>query len=416
MEVITTIYHTQMQVSLYMTHTPNKLLVIISNIQRSIPMNQTITISKAVYGGYGLGFIDGKAVFVPFALPGETCEVEITQDKKDHAFARPLKILESSPERISPECKNFGKCGGCDYLHIPYSTELAIKKGIVTETLLRIARFTPEMIPDISIHHGDRFGSRSHATFRCNSDGIPGFYGRGTNTLIPFPPGGCPLLSPKLRDALSDVAEPLPGENIKIAEGDDRAARFSTEKKCIIRERECGFSYDRDISCFFQANRFLRAAMIEKVLAYAAPQKDDIFMDIACGVGFFTLPLADISSRGTGFDIDHLTVKWARHNASMNGIENVSFHAADAGTHTMTGEKPSIIVADPPRTGLTRKTVERVSSLGAERIVYVSCNPSTFARDMQNLGKNGYSLKSLHLEDMFPGIFHIELIALLHRS
>jgi tRNA/tmRNA/rRNA uracil-C5-methylase (TrmA/RlmC/RlmD family) len=378
-------------------------------------MNIVITITKAVYGGYGLGFLEGKAVFVPQALPGEVLEIEITRGKKDHAFARPLRILESSPERCTPECENFGRCGGCDYLNVQYDTELALKKDIVIETLQRTAHLFPETIPEISSHHGERFGSRSHATFRCSTTGLPGFYERGTNALVPFPERGCPLLAAELRTALSSLKGPVPEGDIKIAAGHDNIPRFSTEKKCVIREHECGFSYDRDIRCFFQANRFLREAMIGKVLEFAAPRKDETFADIACGAGFFTLPLADTTSRGTGYDIDPLTIEWARHNASMNNIKNVSFHAADSGTFDAAEINPAIVVVDPPRTGLTRKTVERLSALAAERLVYVSCNPPTFARDIQNLQKSGYSLKTLHLEDMFPGTFHIELIALLSR-
>ncbi|HON78051.1 MAG TPA: class I SAM-dependent RNA methyltransferase [Spirochaetota bacterium] len=379
-------------------------------------MNTTITITKAVYGGYGLGFLDGKAVFVPSALPGETIKIEITQDKKDHAFARPIQIIEASPERVTPGCENFGRCGGCDYLHIPYESELAIKKDIALETMRRIARLDPEKIPEISMHYSERFGSRSHATFRFNDKGLPGFYERGTNTPAPFPREGCPLLSPELRRTLSGMKGRESDGNIKIAAGYDGVARFSTEKKCVIRERDYGFSYDRDISCFYQANRFLRSSMIEKVLEFAAPMKDETFADIACGAGFFTLPLADMAAQGTGYDIAPLTIQWARHNATMNGIENVSFHAEDSGVFHIEDKKPDLIVVDPPRTGLTRKTVERLSSIAPDRIVYVSCNPSTFARDLQNLMKTGYSLHRLHLEDMFPGTFHIELIALLCHS
>ncbi len=179
-------------------------------------------------------------------------------------------------------------------------------------------------------------------------------------------------------------------------------------------EREAGIEYRRHIGSFFQANRFVRREMLEKTGALASGA-GETFMDICCGVGFFSLRLASQGMSGAGFDIDTRSIRFARENARSNGITGVTFSALASSGIGLGGARPDVIIVDPPRAGMDKKTRWTLSRLQAPFIIYISCNPSTFARDARDLLKAGYSVNDMILMDMFPGTFHVEVMALFHR-
>ncbi len=372
-----------------------------------------LRVEKAVYGGFGLAFHDGKAVFVAGAIPGEIVDARIIRDTASHSFAAIDSVLAPSLHRISPECPNFGTCGGCDYLHADYETELAMKREIILDTLSRIGKLPADIIPQIDTRSAERFGYRSHAEVKL-ADGRAGFYRRESNEVVPFPEGGCRLLWAQVMEGIR-AAEGAPGKGFRIAAGLDGAPRTSLEGSPVITEREDDIILERDIRCFYQANRLLRAAMRETVARYASLEKGDAFIDGACGVGFFALDLARCGASGTGYDIDRESVKWARHNAKSNGISGVKFEAKDLSKLDLTSGSYGAIVLDPPRAGLSKKARRGVAFLEPRTIVYVSCNPATFARDAADFAAAGYAMRDLTFIDMFPGTQHIELIARLAR-
>ncbi|MCP4133073.1 MAG: class I SAM-dependent RNA methyltransferase [bacterium] len=380
-------------------------------------MNQIeLTIDKAVYGGYGLARDNGKTVFVERAVPGDRVRVRFTQEKKDYSFAVIEELLTPSERRIEPECENFGSCGGCSYLNIDYEYELTLKKEILLDSLKRVGRMPEESIPQIETVFGDRFYYRSHGTVK-SKDGVSGFYEKGSNNLIPFGPRGCLLLPDRLNQAIKSYHST--GKEFRAAQGHSEEVYCAEigngdspkkgEKMPVIREKEQGVLYEREIDLFFQANRFLRSSMLNVVRDYAGLTPDDEFMDIGCGSGFFALYLSQYAKKGTGFDINKKSIAAARNNARLNKIENVKFHALSAPAIHPGRYNPGTIIADPPRAGISKKGRQTIIALEPEILVYVSCNPSTFARDAVTFNQAGYKLEKLTLLDMFPGTHHIEL-------
>jgi tRNA/tmRNA/rRNA uracil-C5-methylase (TrmA/RlmC/RlmD family) len=369
-----------------------------------------ITIQKPAYGGYGLGFCDnGKACFVQYALPGEEISAEIISEKKDYCFGRIISINKKSEHRIEPVCPNFGLCGGCDYLNIDYGTELRYKKEILLETLKR-SRIDERDIPEIEIIKADRFHYRSHASVKSTKNAF-GFYGKNSYQLAAFPEAGCKLLAEDLLHILDTL--PGTGSEIKIACSAQTGCISSLDKSTTIIENEAGICYGRDIRLFFQQNRFLRAKMIGEVIQYAGPDKSKSFLDIGCGVGFFTLHLAKTSKKALGIDISKESIKWGKHNAKINRITNAIFKTLPASEIRSLKERFDAVVADPPRAGLPAKAREAVKALAPGLIVYVSCDPATFARDNRDFIESGYKLERLTIIDMFPATLHIEVIGLL---
>lgn len=372
---------------------------------------KNIRAEKPAYGGRCLAFVEGKALFISGILPGERADVAVTADKGDYSFGDVLEIIEESPHRITPQCNNFGTCGGCDYLHASYEAELAMKRDVITDSLTRIGKFPVDGIPPIETRSSERFGYRSHADVKTDVSGRNGFYRKESNETVSFPAGGCPLLWKPVAEAACEIE--TDGENgFRIAAGTDGVPRSSLEGNPIIKETEDDVILEREINCFYQANRLLRGAMRETVTRYAELSKDDAFIDGACGVGFFALGLARRAGSGIGYDIDRKSIGWARNNARKNGIENIKFETSDLGNIGSAGGEFNAIVVDPPRTGLSKNARRGIIALHPSRIVYVSCNPSTFARDAADFAATGYTFAELSFIDMFPGTMHIEMIGL----
>lgn len=375
----------------------------------------TVKIDKAVYGGYGLGFHEGKAVLVLHGLPGDVAEIGVTEEKKDYLSGVVNKIHEPSEGRTIPSCPNFGNCGGCDYLNSSYEHELEIKKGVLLDCLRRIAKTPADSLPDIHTVSGNRLHYRSHASIKADPAGRVGFYARGTSELVPFPGQGCSLLSEDVLDGLS-VSPAAGGGDFRVAVGMDSVPRFSFGRDQMVREMEKDVLYERDIQCFFQSNHFLRSKLLRITGDYAELAPGESFLDLGCGVGFFTLYLAGRCTGGVGVDISSRNIVWANHNKKINNMDHVAFRNADVTTASFEDQKPEAIIVDPPRAGIAPSARKRILSLHPERLVYISCNPSTFARDSLDFREGGYELKKLTLIDMFPGTCHIEVISQFVRS
>jgi tRNA/tmRNA/rRNA uracil-C5-methylase (TrmA/RlmC/RlmD family) len=371
----------------------------------------SLYIEKGAFGGFGLGFHNGKAVFVWGAIPGEIVEIEIERYYSSHAFAKIIHIVQPSPHRIAPACPNFGYCGGCDYLHVEYEEELRIKKEIIIDALTRIGKLSIESIQEIETRSSNRFGYRSHAEVKYSSDGKAGFYRKESNEVVPFPERGCLLLADALNDGMTSITNNA-SRQCKTAIDAEDLFHSSLEKNPVLIERENDITFQHSINCFFQANRFLRSQMAEIVCRYAHLASSEKFIDAACGVGFFALHLARNAKKGIGFDISKESIQWARYNAQINNITNVEFHTANFSSLPITDDNWDIVVVDPPRAGLSKKARHTINFISPKRIIYVSCNPATFARDAKDFISEGYIFSRLTFIDMFPGTKHIEMIGL----
>jgi len=369
----------------------------------------SIKIEKPAYGGYGLGFHDGKACFVRYAVPGDEAIVELYQEKKDYCFGRITELTKSSESRIEPECPNFGICGGCDYLDVEYRVELSLKKEIVLDTMRRTGRFSQDELPELSVISDERFHYRSHASIKASKSAF-GFYEKDSKRIVAFPESGCLLLAEELIEGL----DPLPktGGEIKIGFSGESGFVSSLDKDRKIIESERGIIYERELSLFFQANRFLRGRMLDTVKEYAQIDRNRSVIDIGCGVGFFTLHLAKNVKTAVGIDIDKESITWARRNAKLNMVDNAIYKKLSASELSSLRGDFKTAIADPPRAGLTAKAREALKAASTQHILYVSCDPSTFARDARDLVSGGRRLRRLTMIDMFPGTCHIELIGI----
>ena len=378
-------------------------------------MIQQVKITNAANGGYGVARIDGKTVFVDFGVPGDVLDVEVCRDMKSFSFAEIRAIVEPSPLRVEPLCANFSHCGGCSWQNVSYETEIAFKETILRDQLTRVTGLKTESIPHIDIIKGERYKYRSHASVKTDGS-VKGFFRKESDSLIPFPPGGCALLHDKLNEGISGLDPSVLMKDTKTAVTPSGEFVYDDGfNELLVTENENGYKFRRDITGFFQANRFLRSAMINRVIEYAEPSGSDTFMDICCGCGFFSIPAAARSARGYCFDNERRSIENAGYNCSLNNISNLVFYVLPESEIHPFRYKPDFIIVDPPRAGISKNGRRTINAINPVRLVYVSCDPSTFARDASDFIKNGYTLDKLTLIDMFPCTKHIEVISVFTR-
>jgi 23S rRNA (uracil1939-C5)-methyltransferase len=370
-------------------------------------MTITLTIQKAVFGGYGLGFAQDKTWLVPFALPGDNLVVKETRKKKKLSFASIEKILTPSPMRIEPLCPNFMLCGGCSYQHISYKDECALKGEIILDQLTRIGKYNPaDLESPMDVITADHLHYRDNTRIHSES-GKSGFFAQGSHTVVPLPDQGCNIIMNELNSYIRENTF-MRGEH-KISVATD--GTICDKKNQTVIHSHHGISYSHKNSAFFQANRYLRDTMINRVLSYLNLSEKDTLYDAGCGCGFFTLPGAKLCSKAIGMDLSRDGIGSANKNSKANNIQNTLFENKSFSTHSVP-EGTTKIVLDPPRSGIDKPLLEKIIQSGVEGIVYVSCDPSTWARDVRTLSEH-YALSKLSFIDMFPRTHHIELISFL---
>jgi 23S rRNA (uracil1939-C5)-methyltransferase len=390
-----------------------KNILITERLPAVVPV-MIIKIEKSAFGGHSLAFIDRKAVFIPYTIPGETVRIDDIVDKKDYFFAHAVAIEEASPDRIVPECLNFSRCGGCDYLHMSYERECAEKIQIINDSLRRIAKMNDDDLPAIKQIAGERFHYRSHASIK-QANFKKGFYAKDSHAVVPFPHGGCLLLGKGLHDAAARFQTDKTEYKVAVDRSGMTHAALPGEQRVI--EEECsGIKYKRDIHSFFQANMKLRAAMAEQVLACTAPEKSDTILELGCGSGFFSLLLARHCASVHGIEIAADAVHFADINKKLNATDNVLFECRSNDSLDAEKDKADIVFVDPPRPGLSKRTRSVLTAIAPRKIVYVSCNPSTWARDVKEFADASYLLSDVAFIDMFPGTQHIEIVSSLIKK
>ncbi len=421
-----------------------------------------VKIEKLVYGGKGLGKIDGKTCFVPYVLPEETVKVEVVKEKKSFVECDLVSVIEPSPYRIDPPCKYFKYCGGCDYQHIPYEKQVDIKKEILEETLSRIGKIENLKIEKV-IPSLEPFRYRNRTQLKIYGEKV-GFYKRDSKEIVNI--DTCLLLKEDLDRGINGVRNTLPFLTFQPVEAhlyssnqDEMLVKFIYPRRIkrfplglkhlrqfisknvkgvgIYRRKPDGYTerlftignifafekveditYRVSIDSFFQVNRFQVSNLINEVKGFFKDKKYKTVIDLYCGVGTLTLPVAEFSENVIGIESNPYAVQDANHNRKLNNIKNASFirmESRDA-VSIIEEKKPEAIIVDPPRTGLSKKIIEKINStFSIEKVVYVSCNPSTLARDINLFKEGNFKLKSVGMIDMFPQTYHIESIILLER-
>ena len=382
-----------------------------------------------MYGGDGLARLDGRVVLAPFVLPGERIRAQAEQDRPGLLRARTLEVLEAAPERVAAPCRYFGRCGGCHYQHAPYELELAAKRAILAEELRRLGKLEP---PDeIAVVAGEPWGYRNRAQLHVEGTRM-GYREARSHRLCAI--DECPVASPKVNEAMGALAGML---------RDSRWPRFVRSLEVFTDERQVQLNVlaaDRPVArrffdwcakkipglvegaldyqgrfrvsgnAFFQVNRFLLDPLVEAAMEGA---EGESALDLYAGVGLFSLALAARFREVTAVE------------SGAGAVRDLEFNAARAGAalraEQITAEEflerleraPDFVLLDPPRAGLGKTVVRRLSELQPRQVTIVSCDPATLARDLAGLTAAGYGIAKMTLVDLFPRTFHLETVVRL---
>ena len=437
-----------------------------------------VTIEGYGEGGMGVARIDGRVVFVHGALRGEKCRVLILKTLKSVAFAKVLEVVEPSGARVAPDCPYFPRCGGCTYRHMSYEEELRLKKLRVQDNLARIggSGVTVEEI----LGAADTLRYRNKAQYPVSKDGKVGFYrarthevieceqcllvkseadaaaealreymrrcrvagydektGRGLvrhlyvrsnaageslicvlvngnelpqeETLVALLRGACPKCRGIVLGTNTKKGNVILGDHYRTLWGEDR-----------LEDTLCGKRFRLSVPSFYQVNRAQAERLYAKAIEFADLTGQETVLDLYCGAGTITLALSDHAKRVLGAEIVPEAIDDARENAVRNGVKNAEFFCGDASdvAKKLAQEhlRPDVITVDPPRKGLAPDVVESIAAMRPERVVYVSCDSATMARDVKRFAELGYTATRAAAVDMFPRADHIETVCLLESA
>jgi 23S rRNA (uracil1939-C5)-methyltransferase/tRNA (uracil-5-)-methyltransferase len=385
-----------------------------------------LTIDALTNLGAGVGRIDGWVVFVPFTLPGERVRARVFRNDKNCSQADLIEVLVPSPERVAPRCPLFGECGGCQYQHLDYASQLAWKSRQVGELLQHMAGITFPVNPCLASAQTWNYRSKITPHFEKAKDGDLGpigflAFGRRSQ-LIDVPQ--CPIAMDAINAALPDIRAGLRARANSFKRGATlllRATgeRVETDANATVCEHIGGLALQFLAGDFFQNNPFILPAFTGYVATQAAAGGAHFLVDAYCGSGLFALTLARHFQQAAGVEVSETSCEWARKNAKANGISNVSFLTASAEAVFDSIHFPAdqtAVVIDPPRKGCTPEFLDQLIRFGPGRVVYVSCDPATQIRDLKQLSAAGYQLGDVQPFDLFPHTRHLECVMTLVRA
>lgn len=426
-----------------------------------------VAIERLAFGGSGFGRIDGKACFVPFTAPGDVADVEVETEKKSYIDARLARLVDPSPRRRVPACPVFGRCGGCQWQHIPYGDQLEAKEEILREALWRSARVPGDKIlPPLAAP--DEYGYRSRIQLKVHGRGERvnlGFFARGSRYVVDI--DHCPITAAPLNALIAPVRSFLQGvearaeiPQVDMAMGEDGRAvlifHFIGRQAEALAEKLSGAPFPPEVDLaiqqgrksslamvrgtgelaygtgtapplvlgfgaggFSQVNFAQNRALIRTVLQYASLSGSQRVLDLYCGNGNLSLPAALAAASVTGIEVYPPSIDDAGRNAAANGITNTTFQVSDvaAGIGPLSGASVSfdLVILDPPRTG-GADCARLLPLLRAPRIIYVSCDPPTLGRDLAILARGGYEVAACRPLDMFPQTYHLETVTVLEPA
>jgi 23S rRNA (uracil1939-C5)-methyltransferase len=440
---------------------------------RTLKSNTTFVgrIEKIINRGYGITTYNGLKVFVPYSAPADLLEIKLIHKKKHYGVGEINKIITPSPDRIEARCLYFTKCGGCDFQHIKYEAQLKLKEEVVREVFHRLGKLPAEF--PITITAGQPWGYRNKAQYPLAGPPVKiGFYERASHNVIDIEK--C-LLHPSIFDKIRLTVKKLiaksqeaiynelehsgnlrhlilrygmntqellvtfvtrtPHISPKIYRGlleefpdiysitqninPLKTNRILSEDTKVLygpgyyHEKLQDKTFRISNTAFFQVNTAQAVNIIKKVQEYV--KGSDQVIDLYCGVGVFAITISDLVAKVWGVEINSQAISDAQINARINNVNNVEFIAGDCQTIIGNFKNIDTVIVDPPRKGCTQEVIKQIIALGPQKIIYISCNPTTFIRDLNLLIQNGYQLENCELMDMFPQTYHIELIAKITR-
>ncbi len=436
-------------------------------------MAETVaTIDSLAFGGNGVCRVNGKVCFVPFSCPGDEVRLAVTSEKRSYCVARIVDLLVPSPFRVSPPCPVFGRCGGCSWQHIGYDQQLEAKRKILIEALWRNGRVAAECVRPL-LPSPAQYGYRSRVQFKLHGSADRlriGFYRNNSHQVEDIGPG-CAISQPIVNSALAVLREVLVScpdvsaiPQISIDSAEDGVVAIVSYTGCdssavasFFRERrddltpltgiylqrghkpllrlygndqllyslpgasadakDCRLAYQP--GGFSQVNRHQNRAMLEIVRQMGSFQGTEQVLDLYCGNGNFSLPIAAEVATVTGIEEYAGSIAAAKANRSANGIANADFICADVASGLKQlaagGRCFDTVILDPPRSGAA-DAVPGLRHLNPDRIIYISCDPSTLARDCCLLAGGGYRVLDCFPLDMFPQTYHLESVTLLQKE
>jgi 23S rRNA (uracil1939-C5)-methyltransferase len=410
-------------------------------------MAETITVEldAMAHGGEAIGRHEGRAIFIPYAIPGEIVRAELIEDHGRYARARLVEVVRPSAVRVEPPCPFFGegKCGGCQWQHIEMSVQPRMKGLVTVDQLERVGKFEAppvfEPIPD-----GLGWEYRNHALFRVNDEGRLGFLASGSHNV--YPVDDCLILHPLLSTLLKSLDMTYPElEWLEMragtATGDLMLLLQAKEEESPLLEVDFPLSivqirhddavapligldyimervHDREFrisaTSFFQVNSAQAAELVAIVMGALDLEGSERVLDAYCGVGLFTAFIAEEARHVTGIEVNPPAINDARHNLANAGNVDLVEGPVEEVLPELEGRFDAVVV-DPPRAGLGPEVIDALVACNPRRLVYVSCDPATLARDCQRLARRGYRLEWVQPVDLFPQTYHIENVALLSR-
>ena len=430
--------------------------------------------------GQGVAHVEGCAVFLPNAIAGERYKIRIEKAQKTWAAGKILEVLERSPHRVNRECPVAKLCGGCDFWHMDYSEETRLKAERVRQTLNRIGGENLEAVPILAAPtcHGYR-NKAQYPVASKKGKAYAGFFRAGTHQVVEN--ARC-LILPQQTDQVKDTVisyvnrynvpvydeqthkgllrhiyvrrgaqsgqilvclvvngrkiphvpeliaalKKIPGFTTLVLAVNTRPGNAVLGEEFLtlygpgyVEDTLCGLHFRLSPRSFYQVNHHQAQRLYEAAINLAGITKNDLVLDLYCGVGTITLAMAKAAGKVIGVEVIEQAVEDARDNARRNGIENAEFFCGDAGKAALEleakGIQPDVIVVDPPRKGLNADTIEALHRMAPRRIVYVSCDPATLARDVALLKERGYALRDAIAADLFPRCAHVETIVCLSK-
>ena len=406
--------------------------------------NILVEVTTPIYGGECMGRLpDGRAVFVPYTLPGEQVRVHLVEQHRGFARARLVEVVRPSSDRITPRCIHYGVCGGCHFQHTTYANQLKLKQAVVRDQLERIGGIANPLVDEV-VASPMEWNYRNALQFHLTAAGKLGYQGWGTHNVVPI--SECHLPEEALNQIWPQLdMEPLPGiERVELRLGAEEevllalesseinapefsvdiplsAVHLSPAGKLILAGEDYllmevrGRVFKVSAESFFQVNTAQAEAMVDHILEGLPFDQTKTVLDVYCGVGLFSAFIAPRVKKCIGVELSESACEDFAVN--LDEFDNVELYVG-AAEQILPALKiqPDIVVVDPPRAGIERQALDALIELKPNTIAYVSCDPATLARDLKRLVAAGYRLERVTPFDLFPQTFHVETIALLTRS
>ena len=411
-------------------------------------------IEKFSHDARGIARINGKITFIDGALPGERVTYVLYNSKKHYDEARVIEVLQASSWRVVPACRYYGLCGGCSLQHLADSKQLEVKQTLVLELLERVARISPRHLLSPLASQTQHYRAKARFSVQIDSSGVALGFKQKHQPNLTVSIDQCLVLNkavegllPPLRACLQSLDSVSRIKSLELAVGEEATVLIVREQLPLSdSQRLQAFAATHGIRLvlhtasddyltyslpayqlvlrfhptdFTQINPAMNRLMIAQALELLELNRTDVVLDLFCGIGNFTLPMARCCQQVIGIEGLASLVARAEMNAEMNGIDNAVFHAGNLermqDITTLSSSSINKVLLDPPRGGALA-VVKQMSRINPERVLYISCDAATFARDAAELTRNGYMLHTLGVMDMFPHTAHIETMALFLKK